>query len=57
MTIMSMSMEWIGEIVTRIKDQTLMVILMMVMGIESIITKKTTMSTTLIKEIMVQMSH
>ena len=57
MTIMSTSMEWIGEIVTRIKDQTLMVILMMVMDIESIITKKTTMSTTLIKEITVQMYH
>jgi hypothetical protein len=35
-------MEWIGEIVARIKDQTPMVIQMMVMGIESTITKKIT---------------
>ena len=57
MTIMSTSMDLIGEIVVRIKDQTPMVIQMMDMGIESIITKKTMMSMELIKGTTAQMSH
>ena len=50
-------MDLIGEIVARIKDQIPMVIQMMDMVIESTITKKITMSTELIKETTVQMSH